>query len=501
MASPVDVDELFSKCMTESDTEKLTARKVVTYITSPFEIHCDKFAPKDEKDEREPAFEELLSQRGKDFEDKYVHDKFPNSVTIPYTTPEDGFKLIIDSMVSGTDVLHNAPIYYLPEGVYGIADLLEKSNTESSIFGNYHYTIKEVKLAKNIQEKHLLQGAFYNYLIGKIQGVTPKTFAVINGDGEESLHEYSDYEQLLFDSIDGARKILQGGSISPTYGSCNYPWASYCDKKAVETNDISLVAGVKGKMKNKLIDNKFNTMKKIASAKIEDLTEIKGIGNNKAEKFITTAKAIQAKTHIITDKGMIDFPERKVEIFLDLEGIDSTTAADGIPQIDYLIGILVRVDSKENYIPFIAKDANEDAEKKMLLEFLKFIKKQSDYVIYHYASYEKTHLKTMMKKYEIDETAKKTVLDHLVDVHKVATDSVAFPTYGNGLKRIAAYMGFDWRHKDVSATESIVMYLDYVNNSEGSEIKLQKIIDYNEDDCIATKVVKDWLVDLNASGR
>ena len=500
MASPVDVDELFSKCMTESDAEKLTARTVVQYIASPFAIHCDKFAPEAERDEK-TAFEKLLFQLGNDYEDQIVRDKFPNSVTIPFERLEDGFKLTIDSMVSGADVLHGAPIYYLPEGVYGIADILEKSDTESSIFGNYHYTIKEVKLAKNIEEKHLLQGAFYNYLMGKIQGVTPKTFAVINGDGEESLHEYSAFDSLLFDSIDGARKILQGGSISPTYGSCDYPWASYCNKKAVETNDISLVTGVKGKMKNKLIDNKFNTIKKIASANMEDLTEIKGIGNNKAEKFITTAKALQAKTHIITDKDKIDFPERKVEIFLDLEGIDPTTAADGIPQIDYLIGILVRADSKENYIPFTAKEAREDAEKEMLLEFLEFIKKQNDYVIYHYASYEKTNLTKMMEKYEIDEATKKTVLDYLIDVHKVATDSVAFPTYGNGLKQIAAYLGFSWRHKDVSATESIAMYLDYVNNSEGSEVKLQKIVDYNEDDCIATRVIKDWLVSLKASGR
>ena len=47
---PVDVDELFSKCMTESDTEKLTARTVATYITSPFAIHCDRFAPEAEKE-------------------------------------------------------------------------------------------------------------------------------------------------------------------------------------------------------------------------------------------------------------------------------------------------------------------------------------------------------------------------------------------------------------------------------------------------------------------
>jgi len=300
MASPVDVNELFLKCMTESVTEKLTARTVATYITSPFAIHCDRFAPEAEKDEI-TAFEELLFQRGNDHEDQTVRDKFPNSVTIPFERPEDGFKLIIDSMVSGTDVLHGAPIYYLPEGVYGIADILEKSDTESSIFGNYHYTIKEVKLAKNIQEKHLLQGAFYNYLLGKIQGVTPKTFAMINGDGEESLHEYSDYDSLLFDSIDGARKILQGGSISPTHGSCDYPWASYCNKKAVETNDISLVAGISLKTKNMLVDNKLNTVEDLARANIQDLTEIKGIGNKTAKKYVTAAKAIQTKTHIIID--------------------------------------------------------------------------------------------------------------------------------------------------------------------------------------------------------
>ena len=59
MVSPVDVDELFSKCMTESDIEKLTARTVIQYITSPFAIHCDKFAPEAERDEI-TAFEDLL---------------------------------------------------------------------------------------------------------------------------------------------------------------------------------------------------------------------------------------------------------------------------------------------------------------------------------------------------------------------------------------------------------------------------------------------------------
>ncbi|MCH7560238.1 MAG: TM0106 family RecB-like putative nuclease [Thaumarchaeota archaeon] len=493
MAKSVNASDLFSRCMAESVDERLTATTVATYITSPFTIHCNKFAPADEKDEI-TEYQKLLFQRGNEHETQIVSDNYPDMATIPFATPEDGFRLAIESMVSGTDALHGMPIYYLPDGLYGVADILEKSNTHSSIFGNYHYTIKEIKLAKNIQEKHLLQGAFYNYLLGQIQGITPKTFAMINRDGEETLHEYSDHEQSLFDSIEGTRNIIKGDFISPTHGSCGYPWESYCNKMAVETNDISLVAGIAQKTKNRFVENGFKTVKDLAGADTETLTEIKGVGKITATKYVNTATAIQTETHIIINKDSIIFPERRVEIFLDLEGIDPTNADEEIPLIDYLIGILVRTNSKENYVSFIAADTSQ--EKEMLLEFLDYIKKQRDYVIYHYHHYEKTHLTKMMEKHEIDEETQKMVLDHLIDIHKIATNSVVFPTYGNGLKQIARYMGFSWRHKDVSATESISMYLDYIKDPEENTTRFQKVIDYNEDDCIATRVIKDWLVSI-----
>ena len=492
MVKQIDAEELFSKCMVESVDERLTATTVATYITSPFKIHCDNFVSKDEKD-KITEYQKLLFQKGKDHETQFVRDTYPEMAPIQYTNPEDGFKLSIESMISGIDTLHGMPIYFLPEGLYGITDILEKSNKGSSIFGKYHYTVKEIKLAKNIHAGHLLQGAFYNYLLGQIQGIIPKTFSLINGDGEESIHEYSDHESSLFDSIEGVRKILQGEEISPTHGSCGFPWESYCDKKAIETNDISLVAGISLKTKNRL-DDKLKTVEDLAQAKILDLMAIKGIGKKTAIKYVNTAKAIQSKTHTIIDKEKIDFPERKVEIFLDLEGIDPTNADEEIPLIDYLIGILVRTNSKEKYIAFTAKDTNYEEE--MLLEFLEYMKKQKDYVIYHYHHYEKTHLSKMMEKYEIEEKTRKLVLDHLIDIYKVATDSVVFPTYGNGLKKIAPYIGFSWRHKDVSATESISIYLDYATNPEENKDRFQKVIDYNEDDCVATRVIKDWLVSI-----
>ena len=50
--------------------------------------------------------------------------------------------------------------------------------------------------------------------------------------------------------------------------------------------------------------------------------------------------------------------------------------------------------------------------------------------------------------------------------------------------------------KDVNATESISIYLDFVENPDENRDRFQKVIDYNEDDCVATRVIKDWLASI-----
>lgn len=491
MTSTIDIDKILHKCLVPTTLESLTATTVSRYITSPFEIHCNKFAPEEEKDSLS-KYQQLLFERGREHETQTVKVKYPDMVSIPFATREEGFKLALESMVSGVNVMHSMPMFYLPEGLLGEVDVLEKSKSNGSIFGKYHYIIKEIKLAKNIREDHVIQGAFYNYILGKIQGITPEIFYLINRDGEEIEYQYEEYEELLLGAIEGTRKILtREKHVSPTYGSCGFPWESYCNRLAEETNDISLVAGVSLKTKSKLVEHGLKTVHDLASSDIQKLVEIKGVGNGTAAKLVYSAKAIQSKKPIIKNIKSIVFPTCKVEIFLDLEGVDPTIMGEEVIQVDYLIGALVRIGYKEEYLVFVAKDLSH--EKEMLFEFLDFIKKQKDYVIYHYHHYEKTHLDKMMTRYGVDEKIKNMVFDHMIDIYKIATSSVAFPTYGSGLKPVAKYLGFSWRHKNVNATESIALYLDYVADPSKNKDKLQLILDYNEDDCIATRVIKDWL--------
>ena len=202
-----NINDILLKCLAPTTLESLTATIVARYMTSPFEIHCNKFAPEQEKDSLS-KYQQLLFERGREHEVQTVQDKYPDMVSIPFATREEGFKIALESMAAGTDVMHGMPMFYLPEGLLGEIDVLEKSKSGKSVFGNYHYTIKEIKLAKNIREDHAVQGAFYNYMLGKIQGFTPEIFYLINRDGEEISYQYREYEELLLESIDGTRKIL-----------------------------------------------------------------------------------------------------------------------------------------------------------------------------------------------------------------------------------------------------------------------------------------------------
>ncbi len=117
---------------------------------------------------------------------------------------------------------------------------------------------------------------------------------------------------------------------------------------------------------------------------------------------------------------------------------------------------------------------------------------QEDYVIYHWHNYERTHMERLIERYGFSHEAE-PILDSMRDLYKDAVANFAFPTYGNGLKEIAAYIGYKWKHADVNAMESIAMYFEYVKDPDVNREKLEKVIDYNRDDCMATMLIKDWL--------
>ncbi|HVM46178.1 MAG TPA: TM0106 family RecB-like putative nuclease [Candidatus Thermoplasmatota archaeon] len=467
--------------------EIVTASDVYQWARSPFALWCEHHAPPHERDPPS-GFQELLLRQGREHEARVVEARWPACETLAAATEAEGFAAALAAMQAGAPALHGAPLLDAAEGLGGRVDLLVRHDDAPSRFGAWHYRVVEVKLARNLGPEHRLQGAFYNHLLGRLQGHTPRTFTLVNGDGDETTFEHDEAE--LADVLAQVRAIRAGERVPAIYGSGIWPWESYTDRCAVEADDVSLVDGVGPALRGSLVAAGFATVRALAEAREEALGAIRGVGATRQRRLPVVARALASRTHV--PLARVELPDSPVEVFLDLEGTGEQVAAEGIEPMDYLIGALVRDARGERYLPFVAHRL--DAEAEMMRAFVEWLAAAPECVLYHWHHYEATHLRKLAQRHGFEHEWRTLIQPRLRDLHKDATRCFAFPTYGTGLKQVAPYVGFRWRHKDVNAMESIALYLEYARDPVPEREKLQKVLDYNEDDCRATRVVKDWLV-------
>jgi predicted RecB family nuclease len=78
----------------------------------------------------------------------------------------------------------------------------------------------------------------------------------------------------------------------------------------------------------------------------------------------------------------------------------------------------------------------------------------------------------------------------------VVLKATEWPTRDHSLKTLAKYLGFTWRDTHPSGAAS-VEWFDRWCRERSSEIR-QRILDYNEDDCRATRVLLDGIRSIGA---
>ena len=108
----------------------------------------------------------------------------------------------------------------------------------------------------------------------------------------------------------------------------------------------------------------------------------------------------------------------------------------------------------------------------------------------HYGSYEMTFLKRMKARYgAVGQPL--AFLDQLiresVNLLAVIYAKIYFPTYSNGLKEIAQYLGFHWSERDASGLNALLWRYKW-ESSKALELK-QKLVTYNAEDCEALERV------------
>ena len=177
------------------------------------------------------------------------------------------------------------------------------------------------------------------------------------------------------------------------------------------------------------------------------------------------------------------------DLFFDFEG-NPFWDRDG--SLEYLWGIL---DADRNFTPLHAHD--HDGERRALEQFVDLVHERlradPGMHVYHYAAYEITALKRMMGRYgtredEIDDLLRRGVF---VDLLAVVRNGIRASRPGYGLKELEAFLDFERRAEVRDGGTSIVVFERWMQTRDPE--LLAQIDAYNEEDCIATLLLRDWL--------
>jgi uncharacterized protein len=176
-----------------------------------------------------------------------------------------------------------------------------------------------------------------------------------------------------------------------------------------------------------------------------------------------------------------------VELYFDIE-------AQPELNLDYMLGVLV-VDRQAQTQTFHSLLAEKPEDEGLIWQqFLEVIGQYPQAPIFHFFSYEVDTVKRLAQLYQTPKAQIRPVLERFVDVYEQVTQTVALPVESYALKAIARWLGFEWRDSQANGSQCIYWYDQWL--ATGDRTFLDAIQRYNEDDCRATRHVKDWLMNF-----
>ncbi len=413
------------------------------------------------------------------------------------------------------------PIWLLGnlEGVtlVSVPNLLIKQTGPSDL-GDWYYLPVDIKFSKRPKRDYQMIGAFHSQLLAAIQGVLPNAGLILREKGDY-LVDVTKWLNLMQQTFWDCLQMLQTG-VEPEVFISRHPcetcqWYDDCYAIASETRHLSLLPGVTSKRYQYLQQLNITTWEALAATNPADLIPyFEETCNNHSVEQVTQSVVLQAQASLKNRAIALPFAEKLTPEQLPVAPIELYFDIEAQPEMNlsFLYGILM-VDRTqttpenqpiETFHYFLA----EKPEDQQLIweQFLEFVGKYPTAPIFHFCPYEAQEIKTLAKRYHTPATRWQPVIQRLIDIHDRVTRNVVMPVESYSLKAIARSLGFAWRDESASGAQCIVWYDEWLKsqaNSPGYDSEetpgnnfLDSILIYNEDDCRATYIVKDWLVNF-----
>lgn len=451
---------------------------------------------------RDP-FLELLAQRGLAHEAEHLESLGDDVVEIaePRTVADlrVAADATLDAMRAGSSVIFQATLF---DGQFeGRADFLVRVEGASDL-GDFHYEAHDTKVARSVKPSALLQLAHYSWQLERLQGRAPELMHVVLGNGEIESVPYVDvaplHDEIRADVLDFVASTPEEPYPDPVARCSTCMWKDVCSERRAADDHLSLVFGMRKDHAKKLVGAGVETMSALAEFGGQIPKFNPGVLRRLKHQAELQSRGHRAYEVVDDDEsgrahGLSMLPEpSEQDLFFDLEGFP---LAD--PSLEYLWGW---TDSKDRYTRHWGHDREAEltAARALVAEVRRRREIDPAMHVYHYAPYEKTVMSRLAADAGVDLEWDEFLRDGVfVDLYQVVRNGIRISEGSYSIKKLEPFYGLD-RDADVAnGADSVVEYDRWLTS--GEDALLADIARYNEEDCVSTRMARDWLEGLRVS--
>jgi predicted RecB family nuclease len=500
---------------------------------------------------------DFITAKSRQFEAKWLQEMAPGAVTVCHDVYEvrsvTKVKETLDLMLQGIPLIAQAALWWAPERIYGVPDLLVHTDWLKEHFPGLpeeknsvgHYVVFDLKFTTKLEESskakdlqnYAAQVRLYTFMLGHLQGIMPSGAFLVTRDRVNDplpveitsvLNEPLDADlaalrdQFIEIKVNGSRYVpWKDAIVAANLANSDERWATAKEtiaREKIPGGDPALIVQVGPKLKQALAAMGYSNLQALLLADPDSipLESIKGIGPGKAGQIRAVLRANRTGQPALPPFNAVP-PRKKFEFFVDFEYFTNINvdferqwpALEGCEML-FMAGVGRAENETWSFDALVAQSESLSAEREMLEALIQFLIKHagpamldpSQTALYHWTSAEVWQAQRAADRHSLP-------LEHplrglpWVDLHKVFTNGpTAVPgAWDFGLKDIAKALGsidpdftIRWPEGLDQGQRAMVMgWKAYQPPQPLKSVEFDLLLQYLEQDCAALQHILAWL--------
>jgi uncharacterized protein len=499
---------------------------LVKFMGSPFDSWMDRFylEHRDQvKPDEAPEDLKLTARKGLDHEREFLAalKEAGRNVYEVQDADEAGTRIndavriadTLTAMRAGYDVIYQGALFLDQFG--GYSDFLVRVDKPSPLLGDFQYEVWDTKLATYAKPYFLIQLLCYSEILAAWQGVFPQTVQVVLGTKQLAPFRTANfrylYHQLKQQFLEFQEHFDSALRPEPNGAEGHGRWASFAEAWIKEVDHLCQVAGIRKSQIKKLTAQSVDSLVKLAECTLPHIEKLEPATYMALKQQAVLQKLTrehgETRFEILpppaeTRSGLAALPPPStLDVCFDMEGFPYFDGG-----LEYLFGVVFESGGKLEFTDWWAHTVPE--EKRAFEDFVDWVfdrwQRDPDMHIYHYGHYEVTRLQKLMGKYgsrelEVDALLRGQVF---VDLFKIVKTSLRIGEPSYSIKYVEHLYKEARSGQVATASESVVQYQNWLDARDGDTYRSSAILAgiraYNEEDCVSTWELVNWLRKLQA---